>query len=190
MDEHEAERDRREREPRKGAERDRREPLADKVTQEKATPEQLLDQRHHHDEPRESKRDGDPIDSRLSLEHVWVESIDPCWKAQKRLRRDPENKHERRQCDGKGDAAEALKFVVAPEPPEHRSADECLQRVNPIFRRTQPEPTAQPPQPRGQSQRGKKCRHGEGVGREVTPVLGGGCRIHLAFAEVGYSFRR
>src|SRR6266446_9312607 len=129
MRDRETQRDDDKRDPGKSPEWNSLEFFRDQVAQQKATPENLLDQRHDEHEPQESHHERGPAKSWVSCKGIGIKSGQPRRKTEELLWRNPKREGEQGDGDCEDRPAHPAKFVFVAEINQNRGAEQRLKRV-------------------------------------------------------------
>ena len=127
-------------EPAKGSERDLLEPLRDQVAEQKSAPENLLHQRHDHDEPDEAQDQASSSKQRgLAASGSGLNPTDARGEMKELLGRNPKHEDKQSDRDGEDRPPKRVELVFPPEENQEPGAEKSLERIEPELRRRQPE---------------------------------------------------
>jgi len=113
--------------------------IIDEVSQEEATPEELLEYGHHDDEPNEAKAEEHAGGQGIGGDLADIETVCAGREAEKCLRRDPDHEYGDSDADREDPFARQAQSIAGAITPENPTANNGLQGHDPISGLSHPE---------------------------------------------------
>ena len=107
--------------------------FVDNKAKQESAPENFFHHWNDDNETEETENDRQPIGCSVGGKNRGVEPDGTRRDMKELLRGDPEDENGERDCQGKGDIPQLMKFVAAAKPEQQRAAEDSLQRINPEF---------------------------------------------------------
>ncbi len=165
--------------PREGAKCDAVEFFVDQIAKQESTPEDLLDQWNHNDQPQKAEDDRTPVGGWPAGKNFGIKAVETRRETEKSLRGNPQGENHERNHERKSDLPGCAQLIFAPKPEEQQTTQYRLSRVEPILRGSEPKGAAHFSEQADQSEQNEKHRHGQRESQQLSQLLVR--RIHLVF---------
>src|SRR5205807_5394660 len=144
--------------------------FVDNKAKQETAPENFFRQWNDDNKTKETKKNRQPISSRVVLKQCRVKA-NSAWREVKEIsRRDPDAKNGHRDEQGKDDIFQSMKLVAATKPEQERATEDSLRRINPELGMTQEKYLAVGREELAKREQSQEQNHWQDVGQELPAM--------------------